>query len=100
MKISVIIDCINRKDGVIYELGFKLTVILATDDFSGEFDLGDKTIFPKSKLIELIDSLTNSGNEVDIKTIEGTKVYIVDNRYFRTDGDNNDKNDLLDLPAC
>jgi hypothetical protein len=70
------------------------------EQFSGEFDLGDKSIFPKSKLIDLIDSLINSGNEVDVRTIDGTKVYVIDNRYFRTDGDTNDQNDLLDLPTC
>lgn len=100
MKISVIIDSVSKKENVVSELGFQLLIGLSIDESSGEFELGSRSIFSKSKLIEFIGSLKDSGNEVSIRTVEGVEVDIIDNRYFRTDGDTNDKNDLLDLPSC
>ena len=38
--------------------------------------------------------------ELKLQTFEGKSINVVDDKYFRTDGDTNEKNDLLDLPIC
>jgi hypothetical protein len=98
MKIIIKINCVSTKSGVISDLGFNLKL--------GEFDIDQNITLPKPKLIELVHHLEALDNEVIIETIDGTKVTICGDRphtvggYFRTDGDTDKQNDLLDLPTC
>lgn len=90
MKIVKEIYCVNKdKDGVIEKVG------IVSDT--------DKTKYSSKKkedFIKEVKDLEKKGNDVEIKTSEGTKVHIVKDKYLRTDGDQSKDNDLLDLRSC
>lgn len=54
----------------------------------------------KESFIEKVRELEGYGFTVSIYTSKKVKVQIVDDRYLRTEGDSDDKNDLLDLPVA
>jgi UDP-N-acetylmuramyl pentapeptide synthase len=94
MKIIKEIYCVNKdKDGVIVNVG------VINEKLN---EKGQKTYFSKKKedFIKEIRDLEKKGDEVEIKTTEGTKVHIVKEKYLRTDGDQSKDNDLLDLKEC
>lgn len=90
MKIVKEIYCVNKdKDGVIEKVG------IVNDT--------DRTKYSRKKkedFIKEVRDLEKNGNEVEIKTSEGTKVHIVKDKYLRTDGDQTKENDLLELREC
>jgi hypothetical protein len=95
MKIVKKIYCVNKdKDGDVIE---KVGIINEKLNESG-----NKTYTSKKKedFIKEVRDLEKNGNEVEIKTSEGTKVHIVKDKYLRTDGDQSKDNDLLDLKEC
>jgi hypothetical protein len=90
MKIVKEIYCVNKdKDGVIEKVG------IVNDKDSSKYNRVKKEDFIKE-----VRELEKKGNEVEIKTTEGTKVHIVKDKYLRTDGDQSKENDLLDLKEC
>lgn len=94
MKIVKEIYCVNKdKDGVIINVG------VINEKLN---EKGQKTYSSKKKedFIKEVRDLEKKGNEVEIKTSEGTKVHIVKDKYLRTDGDQSKENDLLDLKEC
>lgn len=94
MKIVKEIYCVNKgKDGIIANVG------IINEKLN---DKGQKTYSSKKKedFIKEVRDLEKKGNEVEIKTTEGTKVHIVKDKYLRTDGDQSKGNDLLDLKEC
>jgi len=94
MKIIKEIYCVNKdKDGVIVNVG------VINEKLN---EKGQKTYSSKKKedFIKEIRDLEKKGDEVEIKTTEGTKVHIVKEKYLRTDGDQSKDNDLLDLKEC
>ena len=94
MKIEKEIYCVNKdKDGVIVNVG----VINEKLNESGNRTYSSKK---KEDFIKEVRDLEKKGNEVEIKTTEGTKVHIVKDKYLRTDGDQSKDNDLLDLKEC
>jgi hypothetical protein len=94
MKIVKEIYCVNKdKDGVIVNVG----VINEKLNESGNRTYSSKK---KEDFIKEVRDLEKKGNEVEIKTSEGTKVHIVKDKYLRTDGDQSKENDLLDLKEC
>lgn len=94
MKIIKEIYCVNKdKDGVIEKVG----IINEKLNESGNRTYSSKN---KEDFIKEVKDLENKGNEVEIKTTEGTKVHIVKDKYLRTDGDQSKSNDLLDLRNC
>ena len=60
------------------------------------------SVISKSDLIEKIKDINSMTyvKELKLQTFEGKSINVVDDKYFRTDGDTNEKNDLLDLPIC
>lgn len=54
----------------------------------------------KQDAIDKINQLIENNILFEMVTDDNTQVIIVDNKYFRTDGDKNKKNDLLDLLSC
>jgi hypothetical protein len=94
MKITKEIYCVNKdKDGVIVNVG----VINEKLNENGNRTYSSKK---KEDFIKEVRDLEKKGNEVEIKTSEGTKVHIVKDKYLRTDGDQSKENDLLDLKEC
>lgn len=94
MKITKEIYCVNKdKDGVIINVG------VINEKLN---EKGQKTYTAKKKedFIKEVKDLEKKGNDVEIKTSEGTKVHIVKDKYLRTDGDQSKDNDLLDLRSC
>lgn len=94
MKITKEIYCVNKdKDGVIINVG------VINEKLN---EKGQKTYSSKKKedFIKEVRDLEKKGNDVEIKTTEGTKVHIVKDKYLRTDGDKLKDNDLLDLREC
>jgi len=94
MKIVKEIYCVNKdKEGVIVNVG------VINEKLN---EKGQKTYSSKKKedFIKEVRDLEKKGNEVEIKTTEGTKVHIVKDKYLRTDGDQSKENDLLDLKEC
>ena len=94
MKIVKEIYCVNKdKEGVIVNVG------VINEKLN---EKGQKTYSSKKKedFIKEVRDLEKKGNEVEIKTSEGTKVHIVKDKYLRTDGDQSKDNDLLDLKEC
>lgn len=94
MKIIKEIYCVNKDNkGVIEKVG------VINDKLN---ESGNKTYTAKKKedFIKEIRILEKQGNEIEIKTSEGTKVHIVKDKYLRTDGDQSKDNDLLDLREC
>jgi hypothetical protein len=94
MKITKEIYCVNKdKDGVIINVG------VINEKLN---EKGQKTYSSKKKedFIKEVRDLEKKGNDVEIKTTEGTKVHIVKDKYLRTDGDQLKDNDLLDLREC
>lgn len=94
MKITKEIYCVNKdKDGVIINVG------VINEKLN---EKGQKTYSSKKKedFIKEVRDLEKKGNDVEIKTTEGTKVHIVKDKYLRTDGDQSKDNDLLDLREC
>ena len=94
MKIVKEIYCINKdKEGVIVNVG------VINEKLN---EKGRKTYSSKKKedFIKEVRDLEKKGNEVEIKTSEGTKVHIVKDKYLRTDGDQSKDNDLLNLKEC
>ena len=94
MKIIKEIYCVNKdKDGVIVNVG------VINEKLN---EKGQKTYSSKKKddFIKEVRELEKKGDEVEIKTTEGTKVHIVKDKYLRTDGDQSKDNDLLDLKEC
>jgi hypothetical protein len=94
MKIVKEIYCVNKnKEGVIINVG------IINEKLN---ESGHKTYTSKKKedFIKEIRELEKQGNQVEIKTTEGTKVHIVKDKYLRTDGDQLKDNDLLDLKEC
>ncbi|MFA5586386.1 MAG: DUF3892 domain-containing protein [Saccharofermentanales bacterium] len=94
MKIVKEIYCVNKdKDGVIINVG------VINEKLN---EKGQKTYSSKKKedFIKEVRDLEKNGNEVEIKTSEGTRVHIVKDKYLRTDGDQSKDNDLLELKEC
>jgi len=94
MKIVKEIYCVNKdKDGVIINVG------VINEKLN---EKGQKTYSSKKKedFIKEVRDLEKKGNDVEIKTTEGTEVHIVKDKYLRTDGDQSKDNDLLDLREC
>ena len=94
MKITKEIYCVNKdKDGVIINVG------VINEKLN---EKGQKTYSSKKKedFIKEVRDLEKKGNDVEIKTTEGTKVHNVKDKYLRTDGDQLKDNDLLDLREC
>lgn len=94
MKIVKEIYCVNKdKEGVIVNVG------VINEKLN---EKGQKTYSSKKKedFIKEVRDLEKKGDDVEIKTSEGTKVHIVKDKYLRTDGDQSKDNDLLDLREC
>jgi hypothetical protein len=90
MKIVKEIYCVNKdKEGVIEKVG------VVSDTDKSKYSSKKKEDFIKE-----VKDLEKKGNDVEIKTSEGTKVHIVKDKYLRTDGDQSKDNDLLDLRSC
>ena len=55
---------------------------------------------PKQIFIDMIRSIEKEDSyNVPIQTPDGTKIYIINDKYLRTDGDTSKNSDLLDLPG-
>jgi hypothetical protein len=54
-------------------------------------------LMKKQDLVSLVLMLYMNGMNLSMETADGTKVTLVDGKYFRTNGDDNVNNDLLDL---
>jgi len=92
---KLIFKCtILNDEGVIEKIGvYDENGIL--DDASGSMHY---KVRDKQELIDVIQTL--SENEFKMETDDETEVILVSGKYFRTDGDENQENDLLDLTDC
>jgi len=89
---------ILNEDGIIEQIGvYDENAVLS--DGTGKMHY---KVREKQELIDVINELKNSKDAVEFEmmTSDGTEVILVDNKYFRTDGDKNKSNDLLDLNNC
>lgn len=94
---KLIFKCtILNDEGVIEKIGvYDENSIL--DDASGSMHY---KVRDKQELIDVIQTLSESEIGFEMVTDDGTEVILVDEKYFRTDGDKNQENDLLDLMDC
>lgn len=91
-KDCVIINCISvNSENIIINLG----VTFKDENESFDVDITKEKLIKTIRKIELSDKV-----KILIKTKKGTKVEIINNKYFRTDGDKNKNNDLLDCDKC
>lgn len=76
--------------------------VISTLNVDMETKITDNETVDKAELIEFIKGREADGVKVNIQTVSGTKVVIVDEEgedsYLRTLGDSNLGNDLTDLP--
>ncbi len=95
--IEITINSITEKDSVIQTI----TVDIKSNVVNNSANESNQR-FPKKSLLDLIDVLKKEYPSIPvvIKTKYGKNVNIVNGksgRYFRTDGDKNPDNDLIDM---
>ena len=57
-------------------------------------------LWEKETLIKWLNHQKSININVNLITLNKTRVELIKNKYFRTDGDQNAENDLLDLDPC